>query len=201
MTLRPLVFIACLIPAGALVVGLFTSSLGANPVEKITHETGEWGLRLLLITLALTPLRRVFKWSGLFGYRRMLGLFSFFYVSLHFLTWLVFDHSFELGSIIEDIVERPYITVGFSAFVLLVPLAVTSFKSLQRRMGRNWLLLHRLIYLIAALGVVHFWWLVKADVREPLIYALILTVLLGIRLYYRQRRQHKRRSAATSLTL
>lgn len=190
---KPVVFLACLIPAGTLIAGLFTNSLGPNPVETLTNETGEWGLRFLMLTLTVTPLRQLFRWHHLISYRRMLGLFCFFYVVLHFLVFLVFDHSFNLRSIIEDIVERPYITVGFTAFVLLIPLAVTSFKSLQRKMGRNWLLLHRLIYPIAVLGVIHFWWQVKADILEPLIYATIVAVLLSIRLVYRQRRRAGRR--------
>jgi len=172
-----------------LIAGVFRGELGANPVETLTHETGQWGLRFLLITLSITPLRRLFRWNRLFSYRRMFGLFCFFYIFLHFLIYLVFDHYFDLRSIIEDIIERPYITVGFSGFVLLIPLAITSFNAIQRKMGRTWTKLHRLVYLIAILGVIHFWWLVKADILEPLIYGIILTLLLAIRFYYYRKRK------------
>ena len=186
---RAAVFAVCLSPAAMLIAGVFRGELGANPVETLTHETGQWGLRFLLITLSITPLRRLFRWNRLFSYRRMFGLFCFFYIFLHFLIYLVFDHYFDLRSIIEDIIERPYITVGFSGFVLLIPLAITSFNAIQRKMGRTWTKLHRLVYLIAILGVIHFWWLVKADILEPLIYGIILTLLLAIRFYYYRKRK------------
>lgn len=186
---RALLFIASLIPLGQLLVWLFTGRSGANPVETITHHTGDWGLRFLLLTLAVTPLRRITGWNGLQHYRRMLGLFAFFYVCLHFATYLVFDHFFDPRSIIDDVLKRPYITVGFTAFVLLLPLAATSTNAMMRRLGRNWRRLHRLVYPIAILGVLHFLWLVKADAREPLIYAVILTLLLGYRVWHHHRRR------------
>jgi sulfoxide reductase heme-binding subunit YedZ len=175
---KPLLFAVCLIPLALLIRGLFNDDLGANPVEKLTHETGDWTLRLLLLTLAVSPLR---QWTGqavLGRFRRMLGLFVFFYCSCHFLIWLVFDHSLSLPDMLEDILERPYITLGFSAFMLMVPLAVTSNQAMIKRLGKRWKKLHQLVYLIILLGVLHFLWLVKADYMEPIIYALIMVVLL-----------------------
>ena len=185
---KPLVFIVSLIPFGGLLWMGFQGDLGANPVETITHQTGQWGLRFLLITLAVTPLRRLLGWNWLQRFRRMLGLFAFFYVCLHFATYLVFDHFFDLQTISEDVLERPYITVGFSAFLLLIPLAVTSTKAMMKRLGRNWQRLHRLVYLIGILAVLHFLWLVKADYLEPAIYAGLLALLLGYRLWFYYRR-------------
>ena len=185
---KPLVFIASLIPFGGLLWMGLQGGLGANPVETITHQTGEWGLRFLLVTLAVTPLRRLTGWNWLQRCRRMLGLFAFFYVCLHFATYLVFDHFFNIQTILDDVLERPYITVGFSAFLLLIPLAVTSTNAMMKRLGRNWQRLHRLVYLIGILAVLHFLWLVKADYLEPMIYAGLLTVLLGYRLWYHYQR-------------
>ena len=156
--------------------------LGANPVEKVTHQTGEWALRLLLLTLLITPLR---NWTGqaqLLRFRRMAGLFVYFYACCHFLIWFLADHSLDPASMIEDIIERPYITVGFSAFVLLTPLALTSNQWSMKKLGRNWKKLHRLVYVIIVLVIIHFLWLVKADYLEPLVYALIAGVLLATRL-------------------
>ena len=175
---KPLLHLLCLLPFAALAWRLVDNNLGANPVETLTHETGEWGLRLLLLTLTISPLCR---WTGSTAwvrFRRMLGLYVFFYISCHFLIWLVFDHSLDLGAMIEDIVERPYITVGFSAFILLVPLAVTSNQASVRRLGRRWRSLHKLVYLILLLGILHFLWLVKADYLEPGIYATLALILL-----------------------
>ena len=175
---KPLLHLLCLLPLAALIWRLFDNSLGANPVETLTHETGEWGLRLLLVTLTISPLCR---WTGSttwIRFRRMLGLYIFFYVSCHFLIWLVFDHSLDLAGMIEDILERPYITVGFAAFVLLIPLAMTSNQASVRRLGRRWRSLHKLVYLILLLGVLHFLWLVKADYLEPGIYATLALILL-----------------------
>jgi len=177
-----MVFGLCLAPLGLLVLDGLQGRLGANPVETITHATGLWGLRLLLVTLSITPLRRIFGWNRLIAYRRMLGLFAFFYASLHLTTYLVFDQFFDLRAIWEDVLERPYITLGFSAFVLLTPLALTSTNGWIRRLGKRWVTLHKLIYPAAMLVVAHFLWLVKADYREPGIYALILALLLGYRL-------------------
>lgn len=175
---KPVLHALCLLPFAALIWGIFTDGLGANPVETLTRETGEWTLRLLLITLAISPLRQWTGQTAWLRFRRMLGLYTFFYVCCHFSIWLVFDHSLDLAAMIEDIVERPYITVGFSAFVLLIPLAVTSNQASVRRLGRRWKSLHQLVYLIVLLGILHFMWLVKADYLEPSIYAIIAALLL-----------------------
>ena len=187
--IKPLVFVACLIPALLLVRDAFTGGLGVNPIEDITHRTGDWALRFLLVTLAVTPVRRLAGWHGLIRFRRMVGLFAFFYAVLHFSTYLVFDHFFDILLIIDDVAERKYVTAGFVAFVLMIPLAVTSTQGWIRRMGKRWTALHRLVYASAAAGVVHFLWLVKIDIGEPLIYAAILAILLGARLAYRYRGQ------------
>lgn len=185
--LKVLLFILALIPAGMLLLAFFQDALGANPIEAITHATGDWTLRFLLITLAVTPLRKLTGWHWLIRLRRMLGLFTFFYAVLHFGTYIVLDQFFDWRAVVLDVLKRPYITVGFAAFVLLVPLAVTSTNAMVRRLGgRRWQALHRSVYGIAILGVVHYWWLVKADVFEPLIYALILAVLLGLRAWWRE---------------
>lgn len=167
-----------------LIYGLINGGLGVNPIETLTHTTGEWGLNLLLITLAITPLRRLFHWNSLIRFRRLLGLCSFFYIFLHFMIFLVFDHFFDWLGIWQDIVKRPYIFAGMLAFVIMLPLAVTSVSSLQRRMGQYWLKLHRLVYFVGILGVLHYLWLVKADLLEPLLYALVLAVLLFVRVYF-----------------
>lgn len=181
-SIKPTVFALCLLPAGWLLWDALTGGLGVNPIEEITHRTGDWALKLLLLTLAVTPLRRISGWSALLRLRRMLGLFAFFYALLHFATWLVLDQFFDWQAILADIAKRPYITLGFSAFLLLVPLAVTSTDGMLRRLGRNWLRLHRLIYPAAVLAVAHFWWLVKADLLEPAVYAGLLALLLVLRL-------------------
>ncbi len=173
-----LVFALCLVPLALLLTGVVTDGLGANPVEAITHTTGDWTLRLLLATLAMTPLKRLVGQPWPIRFRRMLGLFAFFYACLHLLTYAWIDQGLDWQGVIEDLVKRPYITVGFTAFVLLVPLALTSTRAMMRRLGRRWQTLHRAIYAIAILGVLHYLWLVKADLREPLIYALVLAVLL-----------------------
>jgi len=178
---KPLLFLACLIPFGLLVLAGLQGDLGANPLERVTHVTGDWGLRLLLMTLAITPLRRLSGWTRLLRLRRMLGLFAFFYVSLHLLTWVWLDQELVWGNIVADIAKRPYVTVGFAAWLLLVPLAATSTRGMMRRLGRNWQRLHRLIYVAALLGVLHYIWLVKADLLQPSIYAGLLLVLLAVR--------------------
>jgi len=179
------VFLLALVPLSKLGIGAYFDSLGANPIEKITRTTGYWTLTFLLISLAITPLRRFTGWNWLMRLRRMLGLFVFFYASLHFLTYLVLDQFFDWGSIVNDIVKRPYITVGFPAFILLIPLAVTSNNRMIKLMGgKRWLLLHRLVYLSAVGGVLHYWWLVKKDLTNPLTFAVLLSLLLGIRLIY-----------------
>ncbi len=175
---RPLLHTLCLLPFAALVWGVFADTLGANPVERLTHETGDWALRLLLVTLAMSPLRQWTGQAAFIRFRRMLGLYVFFYVCCHFSIWLVFDHGFDLGAMFEDIVERPYITLGFSALVLLVPLAVTSNQASIRRLGRRWRTLHQLVYGVVVLAILHFIWLVKADYLEPGIYAIIAIFLL-----------------------
>jgi len=179
---RPLAFLLCVTPLAWLVLSGFQGALGPNPVEAVTHFTGDWALRLLLITLAVTPLRRMTGAGWPLRFRRMLGLFAFFYASLHLLTYLWLDQFFDFSAIVEDVLKRPYITVGFAALLLMVPLAVTSTRGMVRRLGRRWKTLHRLVYVIGLLGVVHFLWLVKADITEPAIYGLVLAVLMAFRL-------------------
>ena len=187
-----------LIPLAGLAVGALRGDLGANPVETVAHATGGWTLRLLLATLAVTPLRRILGRPGLAPYRRTLGLLAFSYACLHFSTYVALDLTFDLGAVAEDVAKRPYITVGFTAFCLLVPLAATSTRAMVRRLGRRWVTLHRLVYVAAILGVVHFLWLVKADLREPLLYAGVLALLLGSRLWQRTLRSspHPQREVA-----
>jgi sulfoxide reductase heme-binding subunit YedZ len=186
LVIKPILFILCLVPFVMLVIGALNDTLGTNPVETMTHETGEWTLRFLLLTLLITPLRRLSGHNWLIRLRRMSGLFAFFYACLHFLTYIWFDHYFDWIEIVKDIPKRPFITVGFTAFVLLVPLALTSTNAMMRRLKKNWARLHKLVYVIAVLGVLHFLWLVKADILEPMVYALILLVLLGYRAYYQR---------------
>jgi len=168
--------------------------LGADPVAEVEHRTGLWALRLLLLTLAITPLRQITGQTVLLRFRRMLGLYAFFYASLHLAAYLVLDLGGYWAQIFEEIAKRPYITVGFTAWLLLVPLAVTSTLGWMRRLGRRWGQLHRLVYAVAVLAILHFWWLVKSDVREPAIYAAIVAVLLGWRVW---RRFNARRTTAT----
>ena len=176
------VFAACLVPMARLFHGAFTNSLGANPIEAITRSTGWWTLFLLAVTLAVTPVRKLTGANWVLRLRRMLGLFAFFYALAHFITFIWFDHWFDMGEIFKDVIKRPFVTVGFAAFVLLVPLAVTSNTAMVRKLGRNWQRLHRIAYAIAVLGVLHFWWLVKRDLTEPALFAVVVVVLLGIRL-------------------
>ena len=189
--LKPLVAAAALAPLAWLALGAWRGWLGANPIETITRSTGVWTLRFLVITLAVTPLRWLTGWNEVVRFRRMLGLFAFFYGSLHLLTYLWLDQFFGWGAIAKDVVKRPFITAGFSAYVLLVPLAITSTAGMIRRLGgRAWRRLHRLAYVAAALGVVHYWWLVKLDTRPPRNYGIVLAVLLSVRLWtwFRRRR-------------
>jgi len=180
--LKPLVWIACLIPLSRLIVGAFMGTLGANPVERITHRTGSATLILLLAGLAITPLRKWTEMYWLIQYRRLVGLFAFFYGTLHFLTYIWLDKFFDIHEMVKDIAKRPFITVGFSAFVLMIPLALTSTAwSIRRLGGKNWQRLHRLIYLTGILGVVHYTWLVKADHRKPIEYGIVLGILLVYR--------------------
>ncbi len=192
---KPLVFVACLVPAALVIGDLFgiTGDLGANPVEAMLDRFGNWSLRFVMIALAVTPLRRITGWNWLQRFRRMLGLFAFFYVLMHFLTWFVLDQGMLWPAIVEDIAKRPFITIGFTAFVLLAAMAASSPLAVRRRMGRRWQQLHNSVYVVGILAVWHYWWQVKADFREPLIYALILTCLLGYRLWDRQKSGHRRR--------
>jgi sulfoxide reductase heme-binding subunit YedZ len=181
-------FVACLVPLALLAWRGATGGLGANPIEYITHATGWWTLTFLLITLSVTPLRRLTGLNWLLRLRRMLGLYAFFYAALHFTTYIWLDQFFDPASIVKDIAKRPFITIGFSAFVLLLPLAATSTNAMVRRLGATrWQRLHRLVYAIAVLGVLHFWWLVKKDVTEPVVFAALLALLLGARLVWRSR--------------
>ncbi len=181
---KPLVFLACLVPLARLGWKAYMGLLGANPIEVITHSTGDWLLRFLLITLAITPLRKLLHLPWLIRYRRMFGLFAFFYGVLHFLTYIWLDKFFDLHEMLADVAKRRFITVGFIGFVLLIPLALTSTSGWIRRLGgKRWSALHRLIYISALAGVIHYYWLVKADVRKPLQYAFVLSLLLGYRLW------------------
>jgi len=183
--LKPVLFAACLGPLAWLVHGAFLGGdLGVNPVETITNYTGIWTLRLIAISLAVSPLRWLTGWNRVIQYRRMLGLFAFFYGSLHFMTYFVLDHSLMFDGLWDDVVKRPYITAGFTAFVLMIPLAVTSTQGWIRRLGgRTWNLLHRLVYATALLAVLHYWWKVKLDTSSPALYATIMGVLLAARVW------------------
>jgi len=180
--LKPVIFLACLVPLARLAWKALHSALGANPIQVITFSTGTWTLVFLLTTLGITPLRKLTQLYWLIQYRRMLGLFAFFYGCLHFLTYLWLDQFFDLHSVYKDVLKRPFITAGFTAFVLMIPLAVTSTKWAIRKLGKRWQRLHRLIYASAISGVVHYIWLVKKDVRVPAIYAIILGALLLYRI-------------------
>ena len=185
--IKVIVFLLCLIPAANLAMGWQNDALGADPIETISRSSGQWTLRFLLISLAVTPLRRYTGLHWLIRLRRMLGLFVFAYATSHLLSYVWLDQFFDWRAIARDILDRPFITVGFSAFVLLIPLAATSNTFALRRLGgRRWQALHRSSYGIAVLGVVHFWWLVKADVFTPFIYAFVLAVLLGLRAWWRE---------------
>jgi sulfoxide reductase heme-binding subunit YedZ len=183
--LRAAAFLLCLVPLARLVVLNFSDGLTANPIEFITRSTGTWTLVFLLITLAVTPLRRALGWPWLLRLRRMLGLYAFFYGCLHLTTYVWLDQFFDPAAIVRDIVKRPFITMGFTAFVLMLPLALTSTHAMVRRLGAaRWQRLHRLVYAVSVAGVIHYWWLVKRDVTQPLIYALVLGVLLLLRVWY-----------------
>jgi len=199
--LKPLLFVLCSMPLAWLLLrafGVAGASLGANPIDELQDELGAWGLRLLLLTLCVTPLAVTLRKPWLMGVRRMIGLFAFTYVSLHFLNWLVLDQWLDLQSIAADIVKRPYITVGVAGLLMLVPLAVTSTAGWMRRLGRRWHRIHKLVYPAAVLGCVHFWWQVKADWREPLIYAATLALLLGWRAWRARARLQPRVTLARS---
>jgi methionine sulfoxide reductase heme-binding subunit len=180
--IKPAVFVCCLSPLAMLLFSGLRGELSANPIEYITRATGDWTMRFLLVTLSITPLRRLFAQPDLIRFRRMLGLFSFFYGVLHFITWIWLDKFFDLHEMWEDVVKRRFITMGMLAFILMIPLAVTSTSGWIRRIGgKNWQRLHRLIYVSAVAGVVHYLWLVKSDIRMPLLYGAVLGVLLLLR--------------------
>jgi methionine sulfoxide reductase heme-binding subunit len=182
LTLKILLWLGALAPAAWLAAGFFLDWLGVNPIEKMTHVTGMTALILLLLTLAVTPLRRLTGWNPLIRLRRPLGLFAFFNAFLHFSIWMVLDLGFQLAWVWEEIRERPFITVGFAAFLVMIPLAITSTKGWIRRLGRRWALLHRGAYLAAGLALVHFTWIQKADLRLPLLLAGVLALLLAFRI-------------------
>jgi len=184
---KPVLFLLCLFPLAFLLLRAFEVAgfgLGANPIEELLHELGRWGLKFLLLSLSITPLRRWTGWNWLLRFRRMLGLFAFFYIILHFLTYAVLDQGLDIAAIVEDVIKRPYITLGMTGLLLLIPLAVTSTKSMMRRLGKRWQKLHRLVYVIAIVGVWHFYWQGKLDTLEASMYALVLAVLLATRVYY-----------------
>ncbi|HSN39011.1 MAG TPA: protein-methionine-sulfoxide reductase heme-binding subunit MsrQ [Burkholderiales bacterium] len=197
--LKAALFVVCLYPLARLVWLGFTGGLGANPVEFITRSTGTWTLVLLCVTLSVTPLRRLAGWQWLVRLRRMFGLYAFFYASLHFMTYLWLDQFFDLAGIVKDIIKRPFITVGFLAFMLMAALAVTSTSNMVKRLGgRNWQRLHRAVYVIASCGVIHYWWLVKKDITQPLIYALIVGGLLMMRVVFSVSRRNAASDSARS---
>lgn len=178
------VFIVCFIPAAWLVFAVLTDRLSADPIKDITQDTGSWALRLLLVTLCITPLRKLTGWSSVIRYRRMLGLFAFFYGFLHFLTYVWLDQFFSVSDMLRDVYKRPFITAGFTGFIVMVPLAITSTKNwIMRLGGKRWQLLHRLTYISGIAGVLHYLWLVKSDVERPLIYGVLLSFLLGFRVF------------------
>ena len=182
--IKPVLFLLLLAPIAMLAYRFYSEGFGANPIETINRFTGDWALRILLLTLAISPLIRITRWNNIIQYRRMVGLFAFFYVCVHLTSYVVLDQFFDFGAIIDDVFKRPFITAGFSSFILLIPLAITSTNKMVKRLQYRWIQLHRLIYLIAMLAVLHFWWMVKVDTREPMIYAIILAILLGFRLVY-----------------
>ena len=206
---KVVVFLVCLIPFDMLLWRAFHNGLagfpnnmdfGANPIEFITHATGDWTIRFLVITLAITPLRKILRLPQLIRFRRMLGLFAFFYACLHFSTWIGLDKFFDWSEMWKDVLKRRFITVGFTAFVLMIPLAITSTASMIRRLGgKRWQLLHRAIYASAILGVIHYYWLVKSDVRKPLLYGSLVVILLVWRLGA-WRYGRRKRPTATSAT-
>jgi sulfoxide reductase heme-binding subunit YedZ len=189
---KPVVFLLCLLPVFSIIWRGFGGDLGANPVETVTHETGDWALRFLLMTLAVTPIR---VWSGnatIARFRRMLGLYVFFYAFCHFLIWYVADHSLNIADMFEDIIDRPYITLGFSAFLILIPLAATSNQAMLRKLGKRWKSLHKLTYAVVILAILHFIWQVKADYLESGIYAVIAMALLLQRVKFRRSGRQKK---------
>jgi methionine sulfoxide reductase heme-binding subunit len=202
--LKPVIFTAALIPAAVLAYGVYiaavngdTRYVGADPLAYITNQTGWWALSFLMMALAVTPIRRLTGWNAVIRLRRMLGLFSFFYALLHMLTWLVLLNYFDLDAMVKDVIKRPYITVGMATFLILSALAITSNRFAVRRLGKKWQTLHRLVYAAGIGAVIHFWWLVKADITEPRRWAVLLAVLLAFRVWWVvQKRGAKARPAA-----
>lgn len=192
---KPAFFLLCLIPFGLLIYSALTDNLGVNPVETLTHETGEWALRFLLFTLCITPLRRLTHTNWLIKLRRMLGLFAFFYAVLHFITYVWLDQFFDWQEILIDIPKRPFITIGFVSLVLLIPLAITSTNAMQRRLKKKWLMLHKLIYVIPMLVVIHFIWSLKADYSEPLFYTFIFLVLMSMRALHDRKMLNRKKAS------
>jgi sulfoxide reductase heme-binding subunit YedZ len=192
--LKPVLFAAALVPAAALAWNAYTGDLTANPVDYITDQTGSWALACLMASLSVTPLRRLTGWNPIIKVRRMLGLFAFFYATLHMLTWFALVSFFDLPTMIEDVTMRPFITVGMATFLILFALALTSTRAAIRRLGRRWQQLHRLVYLAAAGAVIHFWWLVKADTTEPQRWAVLLLALMGVRIWWMWRTRTLSRS-------
>ena len=182
--IKAVVFAAALIPAAALVYDFYTSNLTANPLDYITDQTGTWALTFLVISLTVTPLRRFTGWNQIIRLRRMLGLFAFFYALLHLLTWIVLINFFDLQSMVEDVAKRPFITIGMATFLILLVLAITSNQISIRKLGRRWQSLHRLVYVAAIGAVIHFWWLVKADITLPRRWAVAVAALLGVRVWW-----------------
>jgi len=191
---KPAVFAAALVPAAFLAYGLWYGDLGPNPAETLQLQTGIWSLRFLVFTLAITPIRRITKCNVVIQYRRMLGLFAFFYSTLHLLTYVVFDRYFDFSGVWEDVAKRPFITMGMIAFALMVPLALTSTKRWIRRLGKRWTLLHRLIYFSAIAAAIHYLWKVKVVIGSPVYYAVIVGVLLAFRVFWEVRRRALRRT-------
>ena len=190
--IKPLVFAAALLPAAALVYGFYTNDLTANPLDYITDQTGTWALAFLVISLSVTPIRRLTGWNPIIKLRRMLGLFSFFYALLHMLTWVVLLNFFDVREMVIDVVKRPFITIGMATFLILLALAMTSNQMSIRRLGRRWQSLHRLAYAAAIGAVIHFWWLVKEDVTEPRRWLMAVTLLLGLRVWWAWKRRTPR---------
>jgi sulfoxide reductase heme-binding subunit YedZ len=188
------VWVVALAPAAALVRGFYRNDLTANPGDYITDQTGTWMLACLMASLAVTPIRRVTGWNEVIKLRRLIGLFAFFYAVLHVLTWIVFVHYFDVGFMVEDVVKRPFITLGMAAFLILLTLALTSTQWSIRKLGRKWQTLHRAVYVAAVAGVAHFWLLVKADTTEPVRWAFGLSVLLGLRVWWAWRKRQPSRS-------
>ena len=195
--IKPSVFVFALVPFAILLLRIYGNDLGPDPAQELSIETGEWTLRLLLITLAITPLRQITNRVSFIRYRRMLGLFALFYASLHFLCWMIFLLGFRFFAIMEELVERPYITVGFSAYLILLVLGITTPKAMVRKLGKNWKRLHRLVYVAAILGTIHLLWILRSNIGEAVLYGTILVVLLGYRLV----RYSQRRSQTLNLSL